>query len=315
MSPCVLLLRISKKSKARAVLFAARAFVTFLINGDSKMKTGLVLEGGALRGMYTAGVLDVFMENSISVDCIVGVSAGALFGVNYLSGQIGRALRYNKKYDSDKNYMGLRPFLREGNFVNTKYAYEDVPQRLDPFDDEIFMASGIPFYAVVTDIATGKPEYIRIESVFRQMDVLRASGSMPFVSKPVELNGKQYLDGGISDSIPYRWMQQQGMDKMIVILTQDAAYRKKKMFPGMANLYRWRYPKITKRLRERHTEYNRALDELNEMEQRGEVFLFQPSQPITVGKIERDSEKLQKTYDLGRKDGEKMLPKLREYLG
>ena len=143
-----------------------------------------------MRGMYTAGVLDVMLQKGIKVDCVVGVSAGALFGVNFLSGQKGRVIRYNKRFNSDKNYIGFWPLLREGNIVSTKYAYEDVPRRLDPFDDKAYKESGVPFYAVVTNMENGMPEYIKINSVFEQMDVLRASGSMPFVSKPVEFGGK-----------------------------------------------------------------------------------------------------------------------------
>ena len=167
------------------------------------MKTGLVLEGGAMRGMFTAGVLDAFLAAGVRADEVVGVSAGALFGGNYLSGQAGRAVRYNKRFNGDKNYMGLRPLLREGNLFSTSYAYDLVPRKLDPFDDEAFQNSGVPFYAVVTDVDTGEAEYIQVKSVFDQMDVLRASGSMPFVSRPVEWQGRRYLDGGVSDSIPF----------------------------------------------------------------------------------------------------------------
>ena len=154
------------------------------------MKTGLVLEGGAMRGRYTAGVLDVFLDNEIHMDSVVGVSAGALFGVNYLSGQKGRLIRYNMRCNPDKNYMGLRPLLREGNIVDTEYAYDKVPHELDPFDDEAFQRSGVPFYAVITNVHTGEPEYVQIKSAFAQMDTLRASGSMPFVSHPVSINGQ-----------------------------------------------------------------------------------------------------------------------------
>ena len=153
----------------------------------SDERCALVLEGGAMRGMYTAGVLDCFMDHDISFDAVIGVSAGALFGVNLLSKQRGRVIRYNKRFNSDKNYMGIRPLLREKNIVSTKYAYDTVPRELDPFDDEEYKKSDIPFYAVVTNIRTGKPEYVQIKSVFDQMDVLRASGSMPVVSKPVKL--------------------------------------------------------------------------------------------------------------------------------
>ena len=140
------------------------------------MKTGLVLEGGAMRGMYTAGVLDVFMKEGVTFDGMIGVSAGALFGVNYLSNQAGRVIRYNRRFNADPNYLGLRPLLRTGNIVDTDYAYCRVPRKLDVFDDETYKKSGVPFYAVVTNIKTGKPEYIRIESVYEQMDVRLAPG-------------------------------------------------------------------------------------------------------------------------------------------
>ena len=168
------------------------------------MKTCLVLEGGAMRGMYTAGALDVFYNAGIQFDGIIGVSAGAAFGVNYLSRQPGRVIRYNKRFNADHHYMGLIPLLKTGNIVDTEYAYEKVPRELDPFDGDTFDASGVPFWAVVTNVKTGQPEYIRLEHAMAQMDVIRASASRPFVSQPVKIGGKLYLDGGVADSIPFR---------------------------------------------------------------------------------------------------------------
>lgn len=278
------------------------------------MKIGLVLEGGAMRGMYTAGVLDVLLENNIKVDCVVGVSAGALFGVNYLSEQKGRVIRYNKRFNSDKNYMGLRPLLKEGNIVSTKYAYEEVPRRLDPFDDESYKKSDTPFYAVVTEIESGNPKYIQIHSVFEQMDTLRASGSMPFVSKPVKIGDKQYLDGGISDSIPFEWLSAQGYDKLIVILTRDMEYRKKQMSPILIKLYGKKYPKIAEKLLKRHTLYNRSIELLKEWEDTGKAFVIRPSKPIEIGKIEKKPDKLQAVYDLGKGDGTRCLSFLRTFI-
>ena len=279
------------------------------------MKTGLVLEGGGMRGMYTAGVLDVFLEQGISADCIVGVSAGALFGVNYLSGQNGRAIRYSSRFNPDKNYMGLLPFLREGNIVSTQYAYEEVPRRLDPFDDEAFCRSGVPFYAVVTDAGTGESAYLRVESVFRQMDVLRASGSMPLVSRPVVIGGRAYLDGGISDSIPFRWLRGQGCEKEIVILTRDETYRKRPMAaaPAVKLLLR-RYPAVAGRLARRHLAYNSAVRILGEWEKDGRAFVIRPSEPIGIGRTERDPGRLRAVYELGRKDALARLAALKEYL-
>lgn len=278
-------------------------------------KTGFVLEGGAMRGMYTAGVLDTLMQEGIGTDLMVGVSAGALFGVNFVSGQQGRAIRYNKRFNSDKKYMGILPFLKEGNLISTEYAYHRVPWVLDPFDDEAYKASPIAFYAVVTDVASGCPEYIRIESVLEQMDTLRASGSMPFVSRPVVIGGREYLDGAIADSIPYRWMAAQGAEKMVVILTQDASYRKKPMNSFFVAKYRRRYPLFAHEMASRHVLYNAQLDELKKWEAEGKCFVIRPTQPIRIGRMERDPEKLQQVYDLGVKDAQNCMQALRTYLG
>lgn len=278
------------------------------------MKVGLVLEGGAMRGMFTAGVLDVFMEKGIVADGIVGVSAGALFGVNYLSGQKGRVIRYNKRFNGDRDYLGIRPLLREGNIVSTKYAYEEVPHRLDPFDDKKYKEAKVPFYAVVTNVETGEPEYIQIKSVFEQMDALRASGSMPFVSKTVTIDGKTYLDGGISDSIPFQWLHKQGYDKLIVILTRDKDYRKKPMSPLPIKLFLKKYPKIADRLLHRHEVYNDAAETLSKWEQTGKAFVIRPSKPIEIKRTETDPDKLQEVYELGLQDGTQCLEKLKEYL-
>ena len=170
------------------------------------MKVGLVLEGGAMRGMYTAGVLDTFLDNDIKVDGIIGTSAGVLFGVNYPSKQRGRVIRYNKKYCKDKRYMGLHSLFTTGNIINKEFSFYEVPFKLDIFDDKTFNESGIDFYATISNIETGEAEYVKLDSILNQMEVLRATSAMPFVSEIVEIDGKKYLDGGISDSIPYENM-------------------------------------------------------------------------------------------------------------
>ncbi len=278
------------------------------------MKVGLVLEGGAMRGMYTAGILDVFLQEKIPFDGIVGVSAGALFGVNYLSEQAGRAIRYNKRFNRDRHYMGLLPLLKEGNIVSTEYAYHKVPHELDVFDDARFRASDIPFYAVVTAMESGQSEYIRIQSVFDQMDTLRASGSMPYVSRPVFLDGKPYLDGAIADSIPFVWMAEQGYDKLVVILTRDASYRKKPMSRRMAKLCYRKYPAFAEAMANRHTVYNGSLETLLQWEAQGKAFVLRPSAPIEIGRIEKDPDKLQAVYDLGATDAQARLDELKSYL-
>ena len=279
------------------------------------MKTGLVLEGGAMRGMYTAGVLDVFMEHGVHFDGIIGVSAGAVFGVNYLSGQRGRVIRYNCRFNTDKNYMGVGCLLKTGNYFNTEYAYYRVPRELDLFDDETYMSSGVPFYAVVTNVETGEPEYMRVESVLGQMETLRASASMPFASKPVEINGKKYLDGGVTDSIPFEKFAEMGYEKQVVILTRDMSYRKKPMNGALISLFYRKYPEFRRRLKNRHIVYNESVHKLAELEKAGRVFVIRPSVPIEISRTEREPEKLKQVYALGRTDAERELERLEKYLG
>ncbi len=269
------------------------------------MKTGLVLEGGAMRGMFTAGVLDVLMEQNVKVDGIIGVSAGALFGVNYLSKQKGRVIRYNKRFAADKRNMGLHSLLTTGDIVNKDFAYYTVPQTLDIFDDKTFMESGIPYYAVVTNMETGEPEYLQVKSVFEDMEMLRASGSMPFVSRPVVINGVKYLDGGVSDSIPYKKFMEMGYDRLIVVLTRDINYSKKPMSKRLISLFYRKYPKFKEQLIHRHENYNRCIAELKELEKEGKVILIRPSEPIEIARMEKNPEVLQKVYEMGRRDAEK----------
>ena len=187
------------------------------------MKTGLVLEGGAMRGLYTAGVLDILMENGITVDGAVGVSAGAVFGCNYKSGQIGRVLRYNLAYCRDPRYMGLRSLIRTGDLYGEQFCYHDIPDRLDPFDREAFRKNPMAFYVVCTDVHTGEAVYYRLsDGGDRDIQWMRASASMPLVSRTVQVDGYELLDGGIADSIPIAWFRSQGYTRNLVILTQPA---------------------------------------------------------------------------------------------
>ena len=210
------------------------------------MKKALILEGGGMRGLYTAGVLDKMLDDDLKFDCIYGVSAGAVFGVNYPSKQKGRVLRYNKNYVNDKRYMGLSSWLKTGNFINKQFAYYDVPFLLDPFDEETYSKSKTDFIAVLTNIETGAPEYKKIINCSVQIEELRASSSLPFVSKPVEINEKKYLDGGLSDSIPIKKALEDGYDKIIVVLTRPEGYRKKKSNELLPKIFYHKYPKRRK---------------------------------------------------------------------
>ena len=278
------------------------------------MKIGLVLEGGAMRGMFTAGVLDVFLDEQIHIDGIVSVSAGALFGVNFPSKQKGRVLRYNKKYLNDKRYMGWHSLFTTGNIVNKDFAFYQLPFELDVFDQAAFARSGIDFYTVLTNVESGEAEYVKIHDAFEQMETLRATSAMPFVSKMVEIDGKKYLDGGIADSIPLRFCQQLGYDKIIVILTRPLDYRKTPTNSLIFNAFYRRYPKLVERLTNRYVDYNRAVEDVIRLNEQGEIFVIRPSVTLPIRRIEKDVAKVQAMYDLGVRDGQDILPTLKAYL-
>lgn len=278
------------------------------------MKVGLVLEGGAMRGMFTAGVLDVFLDEQIHIDGIVSVSAGALFGVNLPSKQRGRVLRYNKKYLNDKRYMGWHSLFTTGNIVNKEFAFYHLPFELDVFDQAAFARSGIDFYTVLTNVESGEAEYVKIHDAFEQMETLRATSAMPFVSKMVEINGKKYLDGGIADSIPLRFCQQLGYDKIIVILTRPLDYRKTPTNSLIFNAFYRRYPKLVERLTNRYVDYNRAVEDVIRLNEQGEIFVIRPSVTLPIRRIEKDVTKVQAMYDLGVKDAKTVIPALKRYL-
>lgn len=277
-------------------------------------KVGLVLEGGAMRGMYTAGILDSFLDNNIKVDCILGVSAGALFGVNYCSKQKGRALRYNKKYINDSRYMSLKSLIKTGNLVNTEFAYHEVPFKLDIFDEETYSKSKTDFYAVITNIKTGQAEYKKLINVSVQIDELRASGSMPYVSKPVKIGEEYYLDGALADSIPVLKCKEMGYEKIIVVLTKPLSYRKKKRPAFIAKMFYKKHPNLVNAINTRYIKYNETLDIIIDMENKKEIFVIRPSRLVKVKRIEKDPEKLQEMYDLGLEDGKNCLEKLKEYI-
>ncbi len=277
-------------------------------------KVGLVLEGGAMRGMYTAGILDSLLDTNIKIDGIIGVSAGALFGVNYCSKQKGRSLRYNKKYINDPRYMSVKSLLKTGNIVNTEFAYYEMPFKLDPFDEEAYSKSKTDFYAVITNIRTGKAEYKKIINCSIQIDELRASGSMPFVSTPVKIDKEEYLDGALADSIPVLKCQEMGYDKIIVVLTKPLTYRKKKRPAFLAKMYYRKYPNLVNAINTRYLKYNETLDIIIDKENKKEIFVFRPSQDLKIKRIEKDVDKLQAMYDLGVKDFQDNLKALKKYL-
>ena len=279
------------------------------------MKRGLVLEGGALRGLFSAGVIDVMMENGIDYDGVIGVSAGANFGCNYKSRQPGRVIRYNVRFANDPRYMGLRSLITTGNLVGAEFAYHYMPLQLDVFDIATFESDPMEFYLVCTDCLTGEPVYYRMDKVdYDSLEWLRASASMPLVTRPVKVGGRVLLDGGISDSIPLKHFQDMGFDRNVVVLTRPRSYRKEptKLWPY--RLLMRRYPAITQAMARRHEMYNSQLDYVEREEQAGRIFVIAPEQDLPIGRVEMNVEKMNAVYNIGRETATALLPRLKEFL-
>lgn len=267
-----------------------------------------------MRAIYTAGVLDVFMENNLWPDGLIGVSAGAIHGSVYLSNQPGRTIRYYKKYCRHWRFMSFRSLLLTGNLVGEKFCYRDLPERLDPYDYDTFTKSKVAYYAVCTDLETGKAVYRRCTDFRKEMDFLRASASMPFVSKPVQGDDQFLLDGGVADSIPLKAFQEMGYRRNIVVLTQPKGYRKSPQNPKLARLFYRKYPAFVQALLNRHTVYNESVRQVEEAEKRGEVFLLRPSRDLGIGRIEKDPARLEAQYQLGRQDALAKLEELKNWI-
>lgn len=280
------------------------------------MKTGLVLEGGAMRGIFTAGVCDVLMENKIDFDGCVGVSAGAAFGCNFKSKQIGRVIRYNTRYCKDKRYCSVRSLLKTGDMFGAEFCYHTIPDKLDKFDIETYNNSNIEFYVVCTDVYTGKPVYKLCNKVDADTyEWFRASASMPLVSRPVKVGGRTMLDGGMADSIPLEFMIKKGFEKNLVILTQPRDYIKEKASAmGIMRLSLRKYPNMIKCIENRHNVYNKTREFIFEQEKLGNAFIICPEEKLPVGRIEHDAEVLKKVYKIGRTVAEKNLDKLKAFL-
>ena len=279
------------------------------------MKVGLVLEGGGMRALFTAGVLDALLDvKELDVDGIIGVSAGALFGANYVSGQKERAIRYNKKYARDKRYMGLHSWITTGNAVNKDFAFYELPFKLDVFDQEKFKQSKIDFYVVMTNVENGQAEYVLIEDIFEQMEYLRATSALPFASKIIEINGKKYLDGGISDSIPIDYCQSLGYDKIILILTRpENSYKEDKLNFLYKLVYR-KYPNLVERLINMGKDYEVVLKKIKDLETENKIFVIRPPEVLKIGRLEKNEDKIQNVYDIGLNTGIKEIDNLLNYL-
>lgn len=279
------------------------------------MKKGLVLEGGAMRGMFTAGVMDVLMENEISFDGTIGVSAGAVFGYNMKSRQIGRVIRYNTRFARDPRYCSIRSLIKTGDLYGADFCYKTLPEELDVFDTETYRNNPMVFYVAATDALTGKAVYKQVdEGCGKDLLWFRASASMPLVSRPVEIDGGFYLDGGISDSIPLEFMEKQGYEKNLVILTQPDGYRKKPASKALFGFSLRKFPALREAMYNRHIMYNRELDYVSESEKDGRAFVIRPESKLEIGKTEHNPDVMRRVYEQGRAAAEARLAQIKKFL-
>ena len=279
-------------------------------------RSALVMEGGAMRGMFTCGVIDVLMENGITFDAASGISAGAVFGCNYKSHQIGRAIRYNKKYCKDPRYSSFRSLMKTGDFFGADFCYREIPDELDIFDRETFAKEPMEFYIGATDVLTGEIRYHRcIDGGMKDIEWMRASASMPILSKVVRIDGHQLLDGGISDAIPYSYMEELGYRKNVIVLTQPEGYEKKKSSKVLFKMFLRKYPAIVEAMGKRHIMYNRQLEEVRKKEASGESLVIRPPEDLKIGRACKKPEELERVYQIGRAEAKRRLPEIRKFLG
>lgn len=285
--------------------------------GHATTPANLVLEGGAMRGQFTAGVLDFFMEHGLFCDHVIGVSAGALNGYCYVAGEIGRTCFLNMKYCNDPRYLSLKSYVRTGNACGREFAFHEVPEKLDPFNFEAYRTSPIRLTVVSSNLDTGEADYHDVVDASNDSDLahLIASSSMPLVSQIVEVNGKRLLDGGTCDSVPITFSQLTGRNKHVVVLTQAADYVKgpNKLMPALSQAYS-EFPYYVDRLRYRHYEYNRTYRRVARMHEAGEAFVIRPQKPVTIHSMEHDQEKLLDLYEQGYAEAARTWEALQEYL-
>ncbi|MBR6071321.1 MAG: patatin family protein [Acholeplasmatales bacterium] len=284
---------------------------------DEPIDGAIVLEGGAFRGVYQEGVLDCLMQHGINFKTTIGVSAGALNGVTYTTGQVGRNAHINIRYRHDGRYVGINAFLKSRlrSVIGFDFAFGDLPN-LPPIDVDALKNNGRKFYVVATNLETGKAEYFD-NSRDDFLNCVRASATLPFISRPVLIDGKPYLDGGCDDRIPYWWAKKEGYDKVIVIRTRDRDFRIKdnfeKRYKIAKRLYS-NYPDFAIKLARTDVDYDALCDEIEIEEKKGNVFVIYPSEPINVKMLEGDLNKLKSMYVLGYNDALNSLDRLKEYL-
>ena len=279
------------------------------------IEAGLVVEGGGMRGVYTAGVLDYFMEKNLYFDDCYGVSAGACHISSYVSKQIGRSIKVTLDYINDKRYCSVNSLIKTGDMFGVEMLYDIIPNKLELYDYDTFNKFKGNFYSVVTNCKTGKAEYMKIKDMKKDIIAVRASSSLPLLSRIVEINGKEYLDGGITDSIPIKKSIKDGHKKNVVILTRDKTYRKSKpKFLSFFKLKYKKYPNLVKAIENRYKMYNETLDFIEEEKAKNKVFIIQPKLPVKISRIEKDKDKLKALYNQGYEDAKEIYEDLMKFL-
>ncbi len=278
-------------------------------------QAGLVLEGGGMKGAYTTGVLDFFLEKGIAFSRVYGVSAGAVHMMSYLSKQKKRSINISMKYAGDKRYCSVESLIRTGDIFNVEMCYSLIPRKYEPFDNKTYMSYPGKAFAVVTNIETGKPEYLRVKDGFADLKKVQASASLPLVSRNVEIEGKLYLDGGISDAIPLQKSILDGNQKNIVILTKEVGYvRQPSSQLGLIKMRYRKYPKVYELMKNRHIAYNETMEFLHKQQENGQAFVIQPGKPSDVGRLEKDPKKIEALYMEGYRDAESCFEQMMQYL-
>ncbi|KEH91875.1 patatin-like phospholipase family protein [Clostridium novyi] len=276
---------------------------------------GLVLEGGGMRGIYTSGVLDFLMEKDIYTPYVIGVSAGACNASSYVSKQKYRSRDVNLKYINDPRYIGIKNLILEKSIFGIKFLYDEVPNKLEPFDYEQFKKSNQTFMIVATNCKTGEPEYFEKNQCKDILKVIRASSSLPLVTPIVNLNGEPYLDGGISDSIPIKKAIEDGYTKNIVVLTRTKAYRKEPIKHKRIIKFKYKkYPKLVNKIFNRYKEYNETLDYIEDLEKEGKIIIIRPSKDLKVDRLEKNVDKLEALYNLGYNDAKQAYEDIKTML-
>lgn len=286
-------------------------------NKDNYIQKGLVLEGGGFRGIFTAGVLDFFLEKDLMFDNCVAVSAGSGIGASYAAKQYKRGFNAIADHINKREYASFYNLITTGDFFHSDYIYNRIVNELTPFDNELFMKNPMKFQAVLTNVETGEAEYPQIKDGIKEVDYIRASSSLPFLAKIVKINNSLYLDGGIVDAIPIKKSIENGNKKNVIVLTREKGYRKKNSsFIGLFLTKLWykKYPNLIKAMEIRTKKYNDTLDFIEKEEEKGNIFVIRPEKALTLGRIEKNREKLEETYKKGYIVAEKIYQELLEYL-